>query len=125
MCHVGFVAKKNRDIIFTLKEKDGEVIASLEDAHDLSLQHTITGMPNPRVRAPRKSKSDIAEMTPILAAITHKEPKEFLEQNIEGVCQQINEHIHEIRKSLKRMQSLTHYVITAKEILREMEQGDI
>jgi hypothetical protein len=102
---------KNRQLKFLLKENDGVVVASLEDENDMSLHHTISGMPNPKIRA----------MTHVMASIHHKEPKEFLAQNIEGVNQQINKHIHEIRKSLKRMQSLTHYVVTAKEILDEME----
>jgi hypothetical protein len=35
--------------------------------------------------------------------------------------QEINKQIQEIRKSLKRMQSYTHYVVKAEEILRELE----
>jgi hypothetical protein len=115
------MSTKNRQLKFLLEENDGVVVASLEDENDMSLHHTISGMPNPRIRAPRQTKDELEAMTHVMASIHHKEPKEFLAQNIEGVSQQINKHIHEIRKSLKRMQSLTHYVVTAKEVLDEME----
>lgn len=78
-------------------------------------------MANPRIRSPRKTKEQLEQLTPVIASIHHKDLKEFLEHNIEGVNQEINKHNHEIRKSLKRMQSLTHYVITAKEILDKMD----
>jgi hypothetical protein len=113
--------RKNPKSRFVLEEEYGVVVASLEDENDLSLQHTIHGMPHPRIRAPRRSKSLIEEDSKRMAAVFHQTQEEFLIDNIEGINQEINKHVHEIRKTLKRMQSLTHYVVTAKEVLDEIE----
>ena len=63
--------RKNQKSRFVLEEKDGVVIASLLDENNYSLQHTIHGMPHPRVRAPRRSKSQIEEDSEHLAVILH------------------------------------------------------
>jgi len=104
-----------------LEESNGIVVASLADENDYSLQHTIHDMPQPRVRAPRRTKEQIEEDSKFLASIEHKTQKEFLEINIKGINQEINKHVQEIRKELKRIQSLTHYVIIAKEVLDEIK----
>ena len=113
--------RKNPKSRFVLEEENGVVIASLIDENDLSLQHTIHSMPHARVRAPRRSKNQIEEDSEFMANMFHQTQKEFLAENIEGINQEINKHIQEIRKSLKRMQSLTHYVVTAQEVLNEIE----
>lgn len=107
---------------FVLEEENGVVLASLLDENDYSLQHTIHGMPNPRVRAPRRSKEQIADDSHFMASIEHVAEDEFLEQNIEAANQEINEQVQEIRKTLKRIQSITHYVLTAKEVLNELRR---
>ena len=109
--------RKNPKSRFILEEENGVVVASLKDEDDFSLQHTIHGMPHPRTRSPRRSKVQIEEGSKYIGAILHQTQKEFLTKNIKGVNQEINKHVQEIRKSLKRMQSLTHYVITAQGIL--------
>lgn len=112
---------KNQKNRFILEEENGIVKASFIDENDLSLQHTIYNMPYPRVRALRKSKSQIMEDSEFMAAVHHKTEEEFLRKNIDSINQEINKHVQEIRKTLKRMQSLTHYVVTAQEILDEIE----
>ena len=106
---------------FVLEEENGVVVASLLDDNDLSLQHTIHGMPHPRVRAPRRTKEQIKEDSEFMAGMFHQSQSEWLVGNIEGINQEINKQIQEIRKSLKRMQSLTHYVVTAKDVLNGIE----
>ena len=108
---------------FTLKEKDGLVIASLEDDNDYSLQHTIHEMPKPRIRAPRRTKEQIFDDSIFMAGFHHQSQEEFLERNIRGINHEINKHVQEIRKSLKRIQSHTHYVVTAQEILDEIKSN--
>lgn len=108
---------------FVLEEDNGVVIASLHDEFDLSLQHTIHNMPNPRIRAPRQSKEQIEHKSKFLASIQHQSQEELLVDNIKGVNQEINKHVQEIRKTLKRMQSLTHYVVNAQEVLDEIKQN--
>lgn len=107
---------------FVLEEENGLVIASVVDENDLSLQHTIHGLPHPRVRAPRRTKTQIEQDSRRMAAIFHQSQEEFLMSNIDGINREINEHVHEIRKLIKRMQSLTHYVVTAKEFLDEINE---
>ena len=114
--------RKNQKSRFVLEEKDGVVIASLLDENDYSLQHTIHGMPHPRVRAPRRSKSQIEEDSEDLAAILHETQEEYLSKNIRGITQEIHKHVQEIRKSLRRMQSCTHYIVTAQEVLDELDR---
>ncbi len=58
-----------------------------------------------------------------MAAIQHETREEFLSKNISGINQEINKHVQEIRKTLKRMQSLTHYVVTAQEVLDEVKKN--
>ena len=113
--------RKNPKSRFVLEESDGVIVASLVDEYDLSLQHTIHGMPHPRIRAPRSSKEKIEKDSKFMATIEHITQEEFLRKNIRGINQEINRHVQEIRKTLKRMQSLTHYVITAQEVLDEIE----
>ena len=112
--------RKNRKSRFVLEEENGVVVASLLDEHDYSLQHTIHGMPNPRVRAPRRSKEQIADDSRFMARLEHMPETEFLDREIEAMNQEINKQIQEIRKTLKRIQSITHYVVTAKEVLNEL-----
>lgn len=114
---------KNPKSCFVLEEENGVVVASLVDEYDLSLQHTIYSMPHPRIRVPRRTKSQIEEDSKFMAAIQHKTQEEFLSKNISGVNQEINKHVQEIRKTLKRMQSLTHYVVTAQEVLDEAKKN--
>jgi DNA polymerase/3'-5' exonuclease PolX len=106
---------------FVLEEEDGVVVASLLDDNDMSLQHTIHNMPHPRIRASRRTKSQIEDDSKFMASIQHESQKEFLKKNISGINKEINKHVQEIRKTLKRMQSLTHYVVTAQEVLDEIE----
>lgn len=108
---------------FVLREKNGVVEAALEDEYDLSLKQTIHDMPHPRVVAPRRSKAQIDEDSKFLAACGGESHEAFLRKNIAGMNQEINKQIQEIRKSLKRMQSYAHYVITAEEILGELEKA--
>jgi len=108
---------------FVLEEENNIVVASLKDEHDYSLQHTIHGMPHPRIRSPRSTKAQIEKDSKFMAAIHHETQAEFLSKNIKGINQQINEHIQEIRKTLKRMQSLTHYVVTAQEVLDDIKKS--
>ncbi len=108
---------------FVLEENNGVVIASLNDENDYSLQHTVQGMPHPRVRAPRRTKNEIIDDSNFMAAMSHITQEEFLNKNINGINHEINKQIQEIRKSIKRMQSLTHYVVTAQEILDEIESN--
>lgn len=114
--------RKNRKRRFVLEEEDGVVLASLLDEDDYSLQRTIYGMPNPRVRAPRRSKEQIVDDSHFMASIEHVADDEILEKNIEAANQEINKQVQEIRKTLKRIQSITHYVVTTKEILDELRR---
>lgn len=107
---------------FVLEEENGVVIATLEDAYDYSLQHTIHGMPHPKVKAPRLTKQKILENTKFKAAYFHETHEEYLQKSIKNVSHEINEHIQEIRKSLRRIQSLTHYAINAQEILNDLKK---
>ena len=112
---------KELNSTFILEEKNGVVIASVENKHDYSFQHTVNRMPNPRVRLPRQSKDEIERWVYFeVSGCFYNSRRECLEKNIEITNQQINKHIHEIRKSLKRMQALKHYVIIAKELLSEL-----
>jgi len=113
--------RKNPKSRFVLEEENGIVVASLIDENDLSLQHTIHGMPHPRVRAPRRTKDQIRDDSEFMADMFHQSQSEWLAGNIEGINLEINKQIQEIRKSLKRMQSLAYYVVTAKEVLSEIE----
>ena len=108
---------------FVLAEDNGVVIASLEDEHDYSFKHTIHSMPHPKVKAPRRSKKQIVEDSQFKAAAFHKSQGEFLKMNIQNMSHDINDHLQEIRKTLKRIQSLTHYVVTAQEVLDEIEKN--
>ncbi|MFD1585297.1 hypothetical protein, partial [Microbulbifer halophilus] len=124
LCAREFMSKKKLPKSrFVLEERNGVVVASLLDEHDMSLQHTIHGMPHPRVRAPRRKKDQTIEDSIFMASMFHQSQEEFLRKNIKGINQEINKHVQEIRKTLKRMQSLTHYVVTAQEILDESEQS--
>lgn len=108
---------------FVLREENGVVEAALDDRNDLSLKHTIHEMPYPRVVAPRRTKAQIEQDSKFLAACSHESQEAFLRKNIVGMNQEINKQIQEIRKSLRRMQSYAHYVVTAEEILRELESS--
>jgi len=120
---MSFMSKrKNPKSRFILEEENGVVVASLIDEHDYSLQHTIHGMPYPRVQAPRRSKEQIKEDSKFMASLEHVTQEEFLDKNMRGINQEINKHVQEIRKTLKRIQSHTHYVVTAQEILDEIEK---
>ncbi|MDX2367524.1 MAG: hypothetical protein QNK36_03835 [Colwellia sp.] len=107
---------------FVLEEKGGVVTASIQDEYDYSLQHTIHNMPHPRIRAPRRAKAQIEEDSKFSANMYHESQEEFLRHNIKGINQEINQHVQEIRKTLKRIQSLTHYVVTASEVLDEIDK---
>ena len=117
------MSKKIPKSHFILEEENGIVTASMRDEHeaDLSLQLTITDMPHPRVRAPRRSKAQIESDSKYFSVIEHKTQEEYLMSNIKGVRQEINKQVQEIRKTIKRMQSLTHYVVTAQEVLDEIK----
>lgn len=118
--------RKKPNSTFALEEKNGVVTASVQDEDDYSLKHTIHGMPHPRIRAPRQDKESIKNRAEFEASPNqpyYNSEKEYLETNIESTSQEINKHIQEIRKSIKRMQSLTHYIVTAKEILHELEDN--
>jgi len=108
---------------FVLEEENGIVVASLKDERDYSLQHTIHNMPHPRIRAPRRTKAQIEQDTIFMAAVYHETQEEFLSKNINVINQEINKHVQEIRKTLKRMQSLTHYVVTAQEVLDKIKKS--
>jgi len=114
--------RKTPESRFVLEEKNGIVIASIVDENDYSMQHTISNMPHPKIRAPRRTKSEIEEDSKFFAAVFHQTQEEYLRKNIEGVNHEINKHIQEIRKELKRIQSLTHYVVNAKEVLEQVVQ---
>ena len=105
---------------FVLEEKNGIVIASIIDKNDYSMQHTISNMPHPKVRAPRRTKAEIEDDSKFFASVFHQTQEEYLRKNIKGINQEINKHIQEIRKELRRIQSLTHYVVNAEEILEEL-----
>jgi hypothetical protein len=108
---------------FVLEEENGVVTASLIDEFDYSLKQIIHDMPHPRIRAPRSNKEKIKEDSKFMAAFHHQTQQEFLHKNINGVNQQINQQVQGIRKSLKRIQSHTHYLVTAKAILEEIEEN--
>lgn len=91
---------------FVLEEENGLVIASVVDENDLSLQHTIHGLPHPRVRAPRLTKTQIEQDFRRMAAIFHQSQEEFLISNIDGINREINEHVHEIRRLLSVCKAL-------------------
>jgi len=107
---------------FILKEENGLVVASLRDDSDYSFEHSISNMPNPRVRAPRYSKDEIKESSAIGAALANKTHEEFLSKMINATNHQIHENIHEIRKSLKRIQSQVQYVLIAEKILKDINK---
>lgn len=110
--------RKQPNSKFVLEEKGGVVVAYLEDENDLSFHHTITGMPHPRVRAPRQDRDKIEGLAEVVSSVLHYESTEvYLEKNISGMNQEINKQIHEVRKILRRIQSNVHYVITAQEVL--------
>ncbi len=108
---------------FVLEEENGVVVASLADDNDMSFQRTIYGMPHPRVRAPRRTKAQIEDDSKFMAVVHHETQEAFLSKEIKGINQEINKQVQEIRKMLKRMQSLTHYVVTAQEVLDEIEKN--
>jgi hypothetical protein len=113
--------KKTPNSELLLKEKNGLVELSLIDENDISLKRTIHDMPHPRIRSPRRTKDQIRSDSIFMANFNHTSQKESLKKNIRGINNEINEHIQEIRKELKRIQSLAHYVICAEEILNELE----
>jgi hypothetical protein len=124
MCKVSIMSKRNKPKSrFVLEEENGVVTASLIDEFDYSLKQIIHDMSHPRVRAPRRNKEQIEEDSKFMASVHHQTQQEFLRKNINGVNQEINQQVQEIRKSLKRIQSLTHYVVTAKAILEEIEKN--
>lgn len=112
--------RKSPESRFVLEEKNGIVIASIIDENDYSMQHTISNMPHPKVRAPRRTKAEIEDDSKFFASMFNQTQEEYLRKNIEGINQEINKHIQEIRKELKRIQSLTHYVVNAKEVLEKV-----
>jgi len=114
---------QNKNSRFILEEKEGVVIASLRDDSDYSFEHTIKDMPVPRVRAPRYTKSQIKENSEYAAEITNETHEEFLIKNINGTNHEIHKSIHEIRKTLKRIQSKVQYILTAEEILDEIQKN--
>ena len=67
-------------------------------------------------------KNKYKEDSKFMASLEHVTQEEFLDKNIRGINQEINKHVQEIRKTLKRIQSHTHYVVTAQEILDEIEK---
>ena len=113
-------SKKTRSR-FILDENEGVITASLVDDFDYSLNQTIHGMPHPRVRAPRRTKEQIVSDSQFMAALHHETQSEFLRKNIRGVNNEINQQIQEVRKAIRRIQSLTHYVVTAKELIEDFE----
>ncbi len=115
--------RKTPNSNFVLREEGGVVEAVLDDKNDLSLKHTIHEMPHPRVVAPRRTKAQIDEDSKFMAACSHESQEACLRKNIAGMNQEINRQIQEIRKSLRRMQSYAHYVVTAEEIVRELENS--
>lgn len=109
---------------FCLEEKAGIVIASLQDANDYSLQHTIHAMPNPRIRAPRADKQDIIDWSKREGNSPYYDSQEqYLKESIASTNQEINKQVQEIRKTLKRIQSLTHFVVTSEEVLSEISKA--
>jgi len=106
---------------FVLEEEMGVVEISLLDESDYSLQRMIHEMPHPRIRAPRRTRSQIENESEFMARINHEPQNEFLKKSIRGVNREINKHVQDIRKTVRRMQSLTHYIVTAQEVLEEIE----
>ena len=113
--------KKLPNSRLVLKEKDGIVEMSLIDKNDISLKCTIPNMPHPRIRSPRRTKDQIKKDSVFMANFHRTSQKEFLKKNIRGINNEINQHVQEIRKELRRIQSLAHYVICAEEILNDLE----
>ena len=114
--------RKTPESRFVLEEKNGIVIASIIDKNDYSMRHTISNMPHPKVRAPRRTTAQIEDDSKFFAAVFHQTQEQYLRENIEGINHEINKHIQEIRKELKRIQSLTHYVVSASEVLQKVVQ---
>ena len=112
--------------LFTLEENNGVVIASIDDENDISLQHIVHEMDPARIRGSRQSKDEILSFAKFEANPSqpyYKSEEEYLRRNIENANQNIIEHIQEIRKSIKRMQSLKRYAAMAEEVLQEITEN--
>jgi hypothetical protein len=126
LCVYGYSMSKRKLATskFCLEEKAGVVTASPQDENDYSLQHTIHGIPNPKVRAPRADKQYILDWSISVGSSPYYDSQEqYLKESIANTNQEINKQVQEIRKTLKRIQSLTHFVVTSKEVLSEINKA--
>lgn len=120
---VSMSKRKIPSSLFTLEEKNGVVIASVDDKNDISFQHTVLEMDPARIRSSRQSKDEILSFARFEANPNqpyYKSEKEYLLRDIENANQKIIEHIQEIRKSIKRMKSLKNHADMAEEVLQEI-----
>ena len=112
--------KKKRSLKFVLLEKDEVVEAILNDDYDHGFHHRILHMPAPRIRAPRLSKEDVLYFANVMTMNEAIETnREYLHRQLGVMSQEINKQVHEIRRILKRTQSMVHYLKCAEELIAE------
>ncbi len=106
---------------FVLQEENGEIYAKLDVFKDHGIEMNVTSVPNVRVRAPRSTKAHLKEMAEMWANCdpNYSTSSEWLEKYNEGMNSQIISQIQEIRKSLKRIQSLSYAIKTAEQLIEE------
>ena len=114
---------KNKKKAFFLEEENGKVIAKLDAIEDYTLDMEIYEVPNVRVRAPRPSEKHLEEMAEHWASIDHnfETSQEWLEYYADSMNRQIIDQIQDIRKCMKRIQSLSCCIKTAQRIVKKNE----
>ena len=118
--------RKIPNSLFTLEENNGVVIASVDNENDISFRHVVREMGHARIRGSRQSKDEILSFARFEATPNqpyYKSEEEYLSREIENANQKVIEHIQEIRKSIKRMQSLKNYAAMAEEVLQEITEN--
>ena len=115
------MSKKTRPFkSLILKEGNGKLYAKLDAESDYGIEMTITDVPNVRVRAPRPSEQRMREMAEFWANDPMLGPKEkWLKDYADGMNKQIIEQLQEIRKSMKRIQTLSYCIKTAQRLAAE------
>ena len=108
---------------FTLHENEEIFYAKLEAYKDYGINMQIREAPKVRVKAQRPTKEYLKEMAEYMSSIFGTETYyEWLSNYSKGMNSEIKKQLHEIRKSIKRIQSFVHCIKLADELKNEYKE---